>query len=362
MSNPLGGTLVAFGYKDLQYCTKSFSEKLGQGAFGSVFKGTLRDSSGIAVKKLDSISQGEKQFRAEVGTIGTIQHVNLVKLHGFCSEGDNRLLVYEYLENGSLDSNLFNGDGSKVLPWLMRYKIALGIVRGLEYLHEKCRECIIHCDIKPENILLDADYYPKIADFGLAKLVGREFSRVLTTMRGTRGYLAPEWISGVPITAKADVYIYGMMLLELVSGVRNSTHSEDGKVTYFPARAASTIIEEGDLLGLLDPELDRVADSDEVLKLSKIACWCIQDEEYLRPSMGRVVQILEGVVDVPLPLMPESFKAYAEVQLGQEPVFFFSEANPLLDTPQKQSSTSSVLSLSHRQQISCESFSRLCEN
>uniref|UniRef100_A0A7N2MDS0 Receptor-like serine/threonine-protein kinase n=1 Tax=Quercus lobata TaxID=97700 RepID=A0A7N2MDS0_QUELO len=196
------GSLVAFGYRDLQNATKNFSEKLGGGGFGSVFKGTLPDSTGIAVKKLESISQGEKQFRTEVSTIGTIQHVNLVRLRGFCSEGTKKLLVYDYMPNGSLDSRLFHEKNSGVLDWKTRYQIALGTARGLLYLHQKCRDCIIHCDIKPENILLDAELCPKVADFGLAKLVGRDFSRVLTTMRGTRGYLAPEWISGVAITIR----------------------------------------------------------------------------------------------------------------------------------------------------------------
>ena len=133
------------------------------------------------------------------------------KLRGFCSKGTKRLLVYDYMSNGSLDSLLFNESNSNVLDWKTRYQIALGTARGLVYLHEKCRECIIHCDIKPENILLDAELCPKVADFGLAKLVGRDFSRVLTTMRGTKGYLASEWIAGVAVTSKADVYSYGMM-------------------------------------------------------------------------------------------------------------------------------------------------------
>ncbi|CAH9071427.1 unnamed protein product [Cuscuta epithymum] len=229
------GSLVAFSYRDLQYATKDFSEKLGIGGFGSVFKGALPDypSSVIAVKKLESISQGEKQFRAEVSTIGSIQHLNLIRLRGFCSEGNKKLLVYDYMPNGSLDSCLF-GVEPKFLDWKSRYQITVGIARGLSYLHEKCRDCIIHCDIKPENILLDSKMCPKVADFGLAKLVGRDFSRVLTTMRGTRGYLAPEWITGVAITPKADVYSYGMVLFELLSGTRNSDHSRDGKVKFFP--------------------------------------------------------------------------------------------------------------------------------
>ena len=132
---PVEGSLVAFGYRDLQNATKNFSEKLGGGGFGSVFKGTLGDSSVIAVKKLESISQGEKQFRTEVSTIGTVQHVNLVRLRGFCSEGAKRLLVYDYIPKGSLDFHLFHNKNSKVLDWKMRYQIALGTARGLTYLH-----------------------------------------------------------------------------------------------------------------------------------------------------------------------------------------------------------------------------------
>ncbi|KAL2474223.1 G-type lectin S-receptor-like serine/threonine-protein kinase [Forsythia ovata] len=318
------GSLVAFGYKDLQIATKNFSNKLGGGGFGSVFKGTLPDSTVIAVKKLDSISQGEKQFRTEVSTIGTIQHVNLVQLHGFCSEGDRKLLVYEYMENGSLDSHLFNVKESKVLDWKTRYQIMLGIARGLSYLHEKCRDCIIHCDIKPENILLDAEFCPKVADFGLAKLVGRDFSRVLTTLRGTRGYLAPEWISGVAITAKADVYSYGMMLFEFISGRRNSEQSKDRMVEFFPSFAASVTAEGGDILGLLDPALNGNADAEEVSKICKVACWCIQDEENIRPTMGHVIQILERVVDVNLPPIPRTLKLFVE---SQDHMIFFTDSS-----------------------------------
>ncbi|GLT87004.1 hypothetical protein SLE2022_051090 [Rubroshorea leprosula] len=318
------GSLVVFGYRDLQNATKNFSEKLGGGGFGSVFKGTLPDSTVIAVKKLESISQGEKQFRTEVSTIGTIQHVNLVRLRGFCSEGTRKLLVYDYMPNGSLDTHLFHEKDSRVLDWERRYKIGLGTARGLVYLHEKCRDCIIHCDIKPENILLDAEFCPKIADFGLAKLVGRDFSRVLTTMRGTRGYLAPEWISGVAITAKADVYSYGMMLLEFVSGRRNSEHTPDGKVRFFPTWAASIVAQGGDVLSLLDPRLDGNANVEELSRICKVACWCIQDDETQRPSMGQVVQILEGVLDVNVPPSPRSLQVYVD---NQEHIIFFTESS-----------------------------------
>ncbi|CAL5391334.1 unnamed protein product [Camellia sinensis] len=303
------GSLVAFRYKDLQKATKNFSGKIGGGGFGSVFKGTLPDSTVIAVKKLESISQGEKQFRVEVSTLGTIQHVNLVRLCGFCSEGKRKLLVYDYMQNGSLDSHLFHEKESKVLDWNKRYQIALGTARGLAYLHENCRDCIIHCDIKPANILLDVNFHPKVADFGLAKLLGREFSRVLTTMRGTMGYLAPEWILGLAITTKVDVYSYGMMLFELISGKRNTDQSEERIVKFFPIWAASVVAEGGDVLNLLDHRLEKHVDIDEVWRICKVACWCIQDDENDRPTMGQVVRILEGILDVNMSPIPRLLQA-----------------------------------------------------
>ncbi|KAK3211056.1 hypothetical protein Dsin_015762 [Dipteronia sinensis] len=321
------GHLVAFAYKDLQNATKNFSENVGKGGFGSVFKGVLPNSRFIAVKKLESLSQGEKEFRTEVRTIGNIQHVNLVQLHGFCTQGNRKLLVYEYMPNGSLNSHLFHEKESKILDWETRYKIALGTARGLAYLHEKCRDCIIHCDIKPDNILLDAEFCPKVADFGLAKLHGREFSRVLTTIRGTRGYLAPEWLSGNAITTKADVYSYGMMLFEFVSGRRNSEQIKDGIVEYFPTWVASIISNEGgDVLSLLDSKLEGNADAEEVRRICKVACWCIQDDETHRPSMGQVVRILEGVLDLTLPPIPTSLQGQLAdhsitISLARSPLF-----------------------------------------
>ncbi|KAG8364637.1 hypothetical protein BUALT_Bualt18G0018100 [Buddleja alternifolia] len=246
-------------------------------------------------------------------------------------EGGSLAFGYTDLQNatksfsnklGGGDSHIFNANESKFLDWKTRYTIALGIARGLAYLHEKCRDCIIHCDIKPENILLDGEFCPKVGDFGLAKLVGRDFSRVLTTMRGTRGYLAPEWISGVAITTKADAYSYGMMLFEILSGRRNlEDFLEDNKKIFFPCLAASVMIEGGDVLGLLDPLLDKAdVDVEEVSRVCRVACWCIQDDESIRPSMGRVVGILERVTDVNMPPMPRLLRVLGARQ--EEMVFF----------------------------------------
>ena len=267
-----------------------------------------------SVKKLDGVSQGEKQFRAEVSSIGMIQHINLVKLIGFCCEGDHRLLVYEHMLNGSLDGHLFKtSNNADVLSWNIRYQITLGVARGLSYLHQSCHKCIIHCDIKPENILLDASFVPKVADFGLAAFVGRDFSRILTTFRGTAGYLAPEWLSGVAITPKVDVYGFGMVLLEIISGRRNSrqtynTTNSSYHVEYFPVQAISKL-HGGDVKSLVDPLLHGDFNLEEAEKVCKVAFWCIQDDEVDRPTMGEVVQVLEGLQKIDMPPMPRLLAA-----------------------------------------------------
>uniref|UniRef100_A0ACD5UYF8 Uncharacterized protein n=1 Tax=Avena sativa TaxID=4498 RepID=A0ACD5UYF8_AVESA len=313
-----GGGIISFRYIVLQRATRNFSEKLGAGGFGSVFKGYLTDSATMAVKRLDGACQGEKQFRAEVASIGVIQHINLVRLIGFCCEGERRLLAYEHMPNRSLDSHLFQSNGT-VLSWSARYKIALGVARGLAYLHERCQDLIIHCDIKPQNILLDASFVAKIADFGMAKLMGRDFSRVLTTTRGTAGYLAPEWISGVAITSKVDVYSYGMVLMEIISGRQNSLEQHTAgadRAVFFPVHAVRMLLQ-GDVAILVDEKLSGDVNIEEVERLCKVACWCIQD----RPTMGEVVHILEGLLDLEVPLMPRLLEAITRSSYQTSPYF-----------------------------------------
>ncbi|XP_021850210.2 G-type lectin S-receptor-like serine/threonine-protein kinase SD2-2 [Spinacia oleracea] len=323
--------LRVFSYKELHGATRGFSEKLGHGGFGTVFRGTLSDSSLVAVKRLERPgNSGEKEFRAEVCTIGNVQHVNLVRLRGFCTENSHRLLVYEYMPNGPLSAYL-KKDGNN-MSWDVRFRVAIGTAKALAYLHEECRQCIIHCDIKPENILLDSDYIAKVSDFGLAKLIGRDFSRVLATMRGTWGYVAPEWISGVAITNKADVYSYGMTMLELIGGRRNveapppsppnntdgcdgsdGTHGSGdtgggGDKWFFPPWAARKIIE-GNMEEVVDSRLGVAYDRVEAERLGMVAIWCIQDDEEARPSMGLVVKMLQGVVEVSVPPPPKLLQA-----------------------------------------------------
>ncbi|XP_057834091.2 G-type lectin S-receptor-like serine/threonine-protein kinase At2g19130 [Cryptomeria japonica] len=301
--------LRLFSYKELKVATRNFRSILGSGGFGSVFKGCLSDGRDVAVKKMVASTQDEKQFRAEISSLGNIQHVNLVRLQGFCAEGSRRLLVYDYMPNGSLSSLLFTSDSKstrEVLDWKTRLEIALGTARGLLYLHEECRDYIIHCDVKPENILLDGDLLPKLADFGLAKLVGRDFSRVLTTTRGTRGYLAPEWISGLPVTTKVDVYSFGMTLFEIISGRRNlDLNVQDSRKFYFPTWAATQIYQ-GRIVNIVEEGVAEEADMEEVRRACAVALLCIQENEEVRPSMRQVVQMLEGKMEPQILHIPSS--------------------------------------------------------
>ncbi|CAM8977439.1 unnamed protein product [Rhodiola kirilowii] len=285
--------LRVFSYKELNAVTKSFSEKLGHGGFGAVFKGELPDSSLVAVKRLERPGDGEKEFRAEAFGI---------RLYGkrpFIFVSKARWSQFEL--------------GRQI-------RVAVGTARAVAYLHEGCRDCIIHCDIKPENILLDSDFSAKVSDFGLAKLIGRDFSRIIATMRGTWGYVAPEWISGVAITTKADVYSYGMTLLELISGRRNvevppssSTAPEPISASgrdkwFFPPYAAQLIIE-GNTAAVMDDRLNSAYNASEAERVGLVAIWCIQDDEESRPTMGSVVKMLEGIVEVTVPPQPKLIQA-----------------------------------------------------
>ncbi|CAK7323597.1 unnamed protein product [Dovyalis caffra] len=304
------GAPVQFSYKELQHSTKEFKEKLGAGGFGAVYKGVLANRTVVAVKQLEGIEQGEKQFRMEVATISSTHHLNLVRLIGFCSEGRHRLLVYEFMKNGSLDNFLFTAEeqSGRLLNWEQRYNIALGTARGITYLHEECRDCIVHCDIKPENILLDENCNAKVSDFGLAKLVNPKDHRyrTLTSVRGTRGYLAPEWLANLPITSKSDIYSYGMVLLEIVSGRRNFEVSAETNRKKFSVWAYEEF-EKGNVNAILDRRLrDQDVEMEQVTRAIQVSFWCIQEQPSQRPMMGKVVQMLEGIAGIERPPAPKA--------------------------------------------------------
>ncbi|KAF8025064.1 hypothetical protein BT93_F2039 [Corymbia citriodora subsp. variegata] len=306
------GAPVQFTYKELQRATKGFKEKLGAGGFGAVYRGVLTNRTVVAVKQLEGIEQGEKQFRMEVATISSTHHLNLVRLIGFCSEGRHRLLVYEFMKNGSLDDFLFTSEenSGKWLNWEQRFSIALGTARGITYLHEECRDCIVHCDIKPENILLDENYGAKVSDFGLAKLINPKDHRyrTLTSVRGTRGYLAPEWLANLPITSKSDVYSYGMVLLEIVSGRRNFHVSVETNNKKFSLWAYEEF-EKSNAENIIDKRLfgaDQELDMEQVMRAIQVSFWCIQEQPSHRPTMGKIVQMLEGIMEIERPPPPKA--------------------------------------------------------
>ncbi|XP_055832157.1 G-type lectin S-receptor-like serine/threonine-protein kinase LECRK3 [Solanum dulcamara] len=293
----------AFSYAELEQATSGFKEALGRGAFGTVFKGILaEDQKVIAVKRLDKeLVEGETEFQTEMKIIGRTHHRNLVRLLGYCLDGSSRLLVYEYMSNGSLTDVLFTPE--KKPTWEERCGFARDIARGLLYLHDECDTQIIHCDIKPQNILMDDQFCAKISDFGMAKLLKKDQTRTYTGIRGTRGYVAPEWHRNLPVTVKADVYSFGVVLMELICRrkcVDWSLDENESILEYWVYNCFDT----GELDKLVgDEEVDRR----QFERMVKISIWCIQDEPSLRPSMKKVLLMLEGTVDIPVPPSPTSF-------------------------------------------------------
>ncbi|KAM3269584.1 hypothetical protein P3S67_030466 [Capsicum chacoense] len=280
--------------------TNGFKDKLGQGGYGSVYKGCLHNGSNVAVKLLKKLKGGGEEFINEMASISKTSHVNIVSLVGFCFEGCKRALVYEFMPNGSLEKFSYEerSDTVRQLGWPTLYKIALGTARGLEYLHRGCTTRILHFDIKPHNILLDEDFCPKISDFGLAKLCVKKESIVsVLGARGTIGYIAPEIVcrnlGGV--SRKSDVYSYGMMVLEMVGGRKNVDAGADRtSEIYFPHWLYRRIEldEELQLIGIMNEE-----EKEYAKKMVMVSLCCIQTDPSNRPSMTKVVEMLEGNLD-----------------------------------------------------------------
>ncbi|KAG9459697.1 hypothetical protein H6P81_004205 [Aristolochia fimbriata] len=305
----VAGLPTKFRYEELEAATDNFGALIGRGASASVFKGILYDGTPVAVKRIEGAEHGEREFRAEVTAIASVHHVNLVRLLGYCCvpvRTGPRFLVYEFVQNGALDSWIFPGrGGDRCLPWGVRYRVAVDVARALAYLHRDCRSRVLHLDVKPENILLDEDFRARVSDFGLSKLMGRDESRVVTTIRGTRGDLAPEWLLDRGVTEKSDIYSYGMVVLELVGGRRNvrlDGEKSERKWSYFP-RIVDGKAREGKVMEVVDERLQMEGgvNEREVRTLVNVGLWCIQEKPSLRPSMEEVVEMLEGRIPVDVP-------------------------------------------------------------
>ncbi|XP_052119359.1 rust resistance kinase Lr10-like [Arachis duranensis] len=298
-----------FSYADIKRITKQFKDKLGEGAHGAVYKGKLSNQILVAVKILNNTDGDGKEFINEVGTIAKIHHVNVVRLLGYCADGSHRALVYHFFPNGNLQTFIApSSDKESFLGWNKLHQIALGIAKGIEYLHQGCDQRILHFDINPYNVLLDDGFTPKISDFGLAKLCSKNRSTVsMTAARGTLGYMAPEVFSRNfgNVSYKSDIYSYGMLLLEMVGGRKNTNASQETFQVLYP-NWIHNLLEGDDTYIPIDDDGDfRIAK-----KLAIVGVWCIQWHPVQRPSMKSVVQMLEGE-ESKLKVPPNPFESAA---------------------------------------------------
>ncbi|GFP78652.1 probable leucine-rich repeat receptor-like serine/threonine-protein kinase at3g14840, partial [Phtheirospermum japonicum] len=291
-----------YSYKELQIATENFnpSNKIGEGGFGSVYKGRLNDGTLAAMKVLSAQSeQGVREFLNEIIAISGLEHENLVKLYGCCTEGDQRILVYGYLENNSLAQTLLSNVGcysDLQFSWKTRTKICVGVAQGLAFLHDEVQPHIVHRDIKASNILLDKDFTPKISDFGLAKLFPATMTHISTRVAGTFGYLAPEYAIRGKLTRKADIYSFGVLLLEIVSGRCNTNKRLPAEEQNLLERAW-TLYEREMLIQLVDGALEGDFDTDEACRFMKIGLLCTQDKPRNRPTMSTVAKMLRGEIN-----------------------------------------------------------------
>ncbi|XP_027355734.1 cold-responsive protein kinase 1-like [Abrus precatorius] len=290
-----------YTYKELKVGSDNFSpaNKIGEGGFGSVYKGLLKDGKVVAIKVLSAESrQGVKEFMTEINVISEIEHENLVKLYGCCVEGNHRILVYNYLENNSLAQTLLGSGHCNInFDWKTRSRICIGVACGLAFLHEEVRPHIVHRDIKASNILLDESLTPKISDFGLAKLIPSYMTHVSTRVAGTIGYLAPEYAIRGQLTRKADIYSFGVLLMEIVSG-RCHTNARLPIGEQYILETAWELYQRRELVGLVDTSLNGDFDAEEACKFLKIGLLCAQDTPKLRPTMSAVVKMLTGEMDI----------------------------------------------------------------
>ncbi|XP_042405325.1 cold-responsive protein kinase 1-like [Zingiber officinale] len=290
-----------YSYNELRQATQDFSlaNKIGEGGFGYVFKGKLKDGLVVAIKVLSSESkQGVQEFLNELKTIANVVHENLVRIYGCCVEEDYRILVYNYVENNSLAQTLLGRGHSNIqFTWRTRCNICIGVARGLAFLHYEVKPPIVHRDIKASNILLDKNLIPKISDFGLARLMPENVTHVSTRVAGTIGYLAPEYALRGQLTRRADVYSFGVLLLEIISG-RSNVNTRLPDEDQFLLERTWALYERGELLQIVDTFLANDFDVKEADRFLKVGLLCTQDNPKLRPPMPAVVMMLLGEREV----------------------------------------------------------------
>ncbi|KAJ7951782.1 putative Receptor protein kinase [Quillaja saponaria] len=292
-----GHEMHIFSFETIVAATDNFStmNKLGQGGFGPVYKGKLHDGQEIAIKRLSKSSgQGLVEFKNEAQLIAKLQHNNLVRLLGFCIDREERILIYEYLPSKSLDFYLFDSSKRNLLDWIKRYSIIVGIAQGLVYLHKYSRLRVVHRDLKASNILLDKEMNPKILDFGMAKIFGLKVSEKITNrVVGTYGYMSPEYAMNRIMSIKIDVFSFGILLLEIVSGKKNNSHYDYDTQLNLIGHAWH-LWNEGRAMELMDPTLNESCKANEVLRCVHVGLLCVQDQAIDRPSTLDVVAMLSN--------------------------------------------------------------------
>lgn len=289
-----------FSLAELEEATKNFERKVGSGGFGVVYYGKLKDGKEIAVKLLTNNSfQGKREFSNEVALLSRIHHRNLVQFLGFCQEDGKSILVYEFMHNGTLKEHLYGPQSpDRRINWIRRLEIAEDSAKGIEYLHTGCVPSIIHRDVKTSNILLDKNTRAKVSDFGLSKLAVDGASHVSSIVRGTVGYLDPEYYISQQLTDKSDVYSFGVILLELISGQEAISNENFGHNCRNIVQWAKLHIESGDVQGIIDPALHNDYDIQSIWKIAEKALMCVQPHGNMRPSISEVIKEIQDAIAI----------------------------------------------------------------
>ncbi|XP_052874738.1 putative serine/threonine-protein kinase isoform X6 [Gossypium arboreum] len=334
---------------ELKVATHGFSasNKIGEGAFGSVYKGLLTNGSIVAVKMLSielESMRGEREFVSEITTLTNLKHENLVTLVGCCVEGTKRFLVYNYMENNSLAQVLLGGEQNRIkLRWGARGRILLGVARGLAYLHEEVKPHIVHRDIKASNILLDQNLLPKVSDFGLSRILRDNASHISTHVAGTLGYLAPEYAISGRLTRKTDVYSFGVLLLEIISGQTVVNFDlEHGE--HYLVQKAWDLYRANRLLQLVDPVLGMNYPEEDAVRYIKVGLLCVQETARFRPEMSTAQKMLTNEIDIEGVQIsqPGLVADLMNIKLGHKTTFrsLYTKASNMESTPSSLSSCS----------------------